>query len=73
MSELRITMRDVHATGMCSSGAVKKLKGMGYDRARIRDILANGMPVDEARALGDGQFDILIANAVKRTSEVNNG
>lgn len=72
MSDLRVTMVDVYETRMCASGAVGKLKALGYDRNRIRDILKNGIPIDEARNLGDGQMDILIANAEKRMG-VNNG
>lgn len=68
MAELRVTMQDVHATGMCSRGAAAKLRSLGYGRERIIDILRNGIPVSEARMLGDGQMDILIANAEKRAA-----
>ncbi|MGP1665640.1 MAG: hypothetical protein ACTS5I_06980 [Rhodanobacter sp.] len=61
-------MQDVHATGMCSRGAVAKLKSLGFERQRIMDILQNGIPVSEARMLGDGQMDILVASAEKRAA-----
>lgn len=68
MAEIRVTMQDVHATSMCSRGAVNKLKSLGFDRARITDILQNGLPVSEARMLGDAQMDILIASAERRAA-----
>lgn len=65
-SDVRVTMKDVHECGMCSAGAAAKLRHLGFDRDRIRDILRNGISVDEASALGDGQFDLLVENAIKR-------
>lgn len=72
MSELRVTMAHVHASGMCSRGAAAKLKSLGYERKRIMDILKNGIPITEAQMLGDGQMNILIAKALAQAKEERN-
>lgn len=62
-------MGTVQAAGMCARGAANKLTALGYDRARIRDIITNGIPVSEAERVGDGLMDILVAKAREMHAE----
>ena len=72
-NDVKVQMIDVHQCGMCSRGAATKLRLLGFERDRIRDILRNGISVDEVRSLGDAQFDLLADNAIKRYKEAENG
>lgn len=73
MAELRITMRHAQAAGMCSRGAVKKMRALGFSQEKIHDVLKNGLPLSEARLLGDAQMDKIIAKALEQEAQNGEG
>lgn len=71
--ELRITMKHAQAARLCSRGVVRKMKLMGYPPEKIKDLLQNGMPISEARLIGDAQIDKIIEKALEMERENGEG